>query len=268
MSLISDALRKARLESGEQPEPLPHSRAGAPSGSRRPVWPWLVASISLSLAAGIVVGVLLLPIGAPQAPPAEPSTALRTEPTPELDPEILPVETAPLPPARKPGTAETARPTPRDPVAPTSAPQGSGPAAGAEVAQAVEPVPGPASPAEPEPGPEPETRASVVGSAPAAGSASAAPPDSRRERERPGAREADGAFTGPAPGSTHHRRIVLPDGRELALGGIAISDGTTAVLINGRVLAPGDSRDGWRLIGAETGRVEIEWEGVRFFLEL
>lgn len=84
----------------------------------------------------------------------------------------------------------------------------------------------------------------------------------------PGTREAEPARPGPEPGSSHDRRVVLPDGSEIVLGGIALSDGTAAVLINGDVLAPGDSREGWRLVRAERGRVEIEWEGIRFFLEL
>lgn len=244
MSLISDALEKARREAREREEAPGYRGRLAPARSRSP-WPW-IAAIVTSLAAGLVIGMLLLRPGdsSADAGSTKPSrsTASEVASPPDVPDRASPEDEPP--------------PGERSPVAPVPDTGESGESAAAPPAQRdSEPAPpeNPVPRANREPGaetPPAETEPSPVRD-------STAP--------RPAA-AADG--TVPAEGAVYHQRVTLPGGAELTLRGIAWHATEPSALLNDQVFGVGDGPGDWTLTAIEPGRVRIEWRGVGFYLAL
>ncbi len=62
----------------------------------------------------------------------------------------------------------------------------------------------------------------------------------------------------PEDGSSHVREVALPNGHKLELRGIAFSDTQPVVLINGKVLSPGEAVEGYTVAAIEQGRVTLK----------
>ncbi|MGH9382178.1 MAG: hypothetical protein ACRD2Z_16445 [Thermoanaerobaculia bacterium] len=247
MSLISESLKKAR---GDRPGLYPVAHPPP----RRAVAPWLAAAVAVGVAAGVLIGVLV----------RRESTATR---------EAMPVAVAAAVPEAS-GTEVTAAGTPDPPAAARSrlptAERGTavGQNGGTDTARPATPAPTdgsespPASPAVHDPGPtEPAPPPPEPAAALEAQPVPAPPPPRATSATAP----QQGA---PTAGGSYLRRVTLPGGAELALGGIAWSEANPAALVNGQVLSPGEGSDDWIITAVERSRVEIEWQGVRFHLRL
>ena len=148
MSLISEALRK--LSDEDRP---PHLGHAVLDERRRPIWPWLVAAGSVSLAVGVIVGVVLLqpdgripaeteaspprvaaPMVSAEPPGAAPSAAVPETVRTSSAPDPMVAEAVPLQrPRREAGAPPTVEEPEVDEVEatiPTQPDRPSGPEAG------------------------------------------------------------------------------------------------------------------------------------------
>jgi hypothetical protein len=87
-----------------------------------------------------------------------------------------------------------------------------------------------------------------------------APPAGRTTNDRPSRALVDG--------KSYSGEILLASGAKIELGGIVYSEESPVALINGRVVARGDSVEGLTVAKIEPERVELEGHGVRVFLVL
>jgi hypothetical protein len=74
----------------------------------------------------------------------------------------------------------------------------------------------------------------------------------------------------PAPedGKSYVRSAQLPGGRKLELRGIAFSDTQPVVLINGKVLSPGEGVEGYTVVAIEPQRVQLKGASGTLYLTL
>lgn len=257
MSLITEALKKARQEAARQ-EALKQGSA----------YPWMAGPTTpprsqtrSALLIGVLAGCLAAGLGtagavwwlsgrmappqpAPAAAPAAeiaqtaeraPVPAPATEPPPQIIEEEAPVtreEAAPI--------QETPPPAPPvRPVEPAPAPVQPAPARPAPVET---PAPTPAAPVVPEPTPQP--------AAPA-----------------PDPEAAAAAAAGLEDGKTYVREVPVPGGGSLKLNGIAFSENPVA-LFSDRVVAPGESIGGFKVVGMDVKQVTLEGHGVKVYVAL
>jgi hypothetical protein len=251
VSLIDEALKRARTEAAQQdaarrapsrpwaPMPLP------PLRERRPVRPALVGgALALLLLGGR--GVWLIQrqpaIQGPAAAPTVPAAARHPRPA------------APVPPARAEEPRVAAAPERRersDRANPT----------------AVEAPPARADRANK---PEREAAAKPDVEAPA-GRETATPAQPRTANAEPRRRSAPRAADSvPAleDGKSYVRAAALPGGRKLELRGIAYSDTQPVVLINGKVLSPGEGVEGYTVVAIGPERVELKGAAGTLYLTL
>lgn len=184
MSLVNDALKKARLDAareavGERGIPYPMLRRTPKADHRQ----WLLAALAVAIV--ILVGYWLFRFGAATAEKDAPQDAVASS-------EAQPAKTAG-----------------EDPGPPPETPEGLNPRAQAEPVHQ-----------------EPVVEASTVVTAPE-------PPPAKPEAR---VVEADGEFVGEA---------TIADQGTISLGGIAWSGDRPFALINGKVVAPGDSISGF-----------------------
>jgi len=122
------------------------------------------------------------------------------------------------------------------------------------------------------PRPEPRREAAPPAApapAPIARSKTAEPTASRPriEEARP-AQPAPAAAATPEPGRSYVREAALPGGRKLELRGIAYSDTQPVVLINGKVLSPGEGVEGYTVVSIQPQRVELKGASGTLYLTL
>ncbi|MFN7941581.1 MAG: hypothetical protein U0X73_08260 [Thermoanaerobaculia bacterium] len=239
MSLVNDALKKARHEQAVQearekglPDPLPLSYHPYRPKSRTP-----------PLVAALAVGLLVLAAAgatwflAARTPPAPTSTAspATSQPVPQAPPPTPKPASLPLT-EDPPGQATSVARAPEAPPAESAAP--ASPFVEKTLRQgtddpAAQPAPPPTSavaiPTRAETAPRPEES----GVAPAA----------------PAAAVADGAV--------FRRKMPLPDGTTLELGGIAFSDVAPFAYLNGRLVGVGEGVAGWRIVAIERTGVRL-----------
>ncbi len=233
MSLINEALKKARLESARKEDRRHGLLAPSHHRPRRSAWPWILTAGSLCLAIGVIVGVVLRSGGEAPAPQAA------VTPSQQSASAVPQQSSAPLPQAELQAMAKEASP-PRQ-----------------------QPVPIPVVTPEPELGPG----STMVGreSAP-----TEALPDLTLEGDVAGdmgrsvlpssqgvTRLEPLPATGPQDGESFLRTVPLPGEKELVLNGIAWSDSGPVALINGRALEKGEYVDGWKLGLIERQQVEL-----------
>ena len=226
MSLIDEALKRARLDAARQDEA--QRRAGVPwvptmaPTRRRRAWMPAVLAGAIVAIVGIGLGLVLFRGGAPEPVPAT------------AEPVAVEAPPAAAPPtASQPVLVEEGLPAPAQqapPVGPEPAP----------VPQAAAPSPPP---------PTAERR-------PAAPSQ---PPPRRIEPAPPAAVPStpSAVSTATDPGApTYLRDADLPSGKRLSLTGIAYSAQPIAV-INGTVVGPGEFVEGYAVAKIEPDRVEL-----------
>lgn len=253
MSLISDALKKARQEAARQDSlrpGLPYAVGAVEAPAPRAPWISLLAGLGAGclLAAAIFAMAFFSGWGpfhkpavetqvaaAPAAPtPAAPAPQPVTAPPPE---PVAVVEApapkpAPEPPKREP---EAVRPAPQ---AQTPPPVAVTPHPAPESASAPPPVTAP-------PAPQPAVEAPAP--------APAAPPQSVPE-------------SGLTEGSTYTGELPVPGGGSVKLNGIVYSPDHPIAVLDGRVMGPGENVQGFTVVAIESGRVKLQGYGATVYL--
>jgi len=252
MSLISDALKKARQEAARQDslrQGVPYAVGSVEPPSRRGLLPvlaglgagCLVAGLLFAVAWGAGWGPFAHPEAAPASqvaqavpqPPAPAAAAPATPPQPvevrEETPSPKPVQTQPAAP---PSPAAETRPVPEStpqaapPQVEPAAPQ---PAPPSIVLQPSAPVEEPRPPA-PTPAPAPESS---------------------------GGLEEGKVYTGEVP---------VPGGGSVKLNGIAFSPEHPIVVLDGRVMGPGETVQGFTIVEIQSDRVKLQGHGTTVFV--
>lgn len=244
MSLIDEALKRARQEAARQDSAQSEGRyarvpvyAPPPQRSRAWVLPVVVAGC---LAAGIGVGV----------------TVSRRDPAPADPPPVVAESRAPGVPQRVEPPPQTAADQPEAPV-----PAPAGPP------QIVEETPTPAAPREEAPAPpslrpesppvQEEAAPRPAAPAPAASSPQIIPSPAPERSPAPPASGPEITLPVTPPPSTYEREVPLPDGGTLRLNGIAFS-GQPVALFGDKVVAPGESVNGFTVVEIEPKRVKLQ----------
>jgi hypothetical protein len=260
MSLISDALKKARQEAARQDslrQGLPYAMGAAETPPRSPL---------ITLLAGLGVGCVLaaaffaLAFFAgwgpfhKAAPPAPASGVAAATPAPVPTASAPPAAPAPAativespaapavsaaPPAAVPKPSPAVAPPPEPPVRSAPPPP-----------KAVAPAP---LPVEPAPDPTPNTAPAQAAPVPEAPAPQPAPPP-------------------PAPaggleeGKVYNGEVPIPGGGQVKLNGIAYSQDHPVVVLDGRVMGPGESVGGFTIVAIESGRVKLQGHGATVYL--
>ncbi len=257
MSLISDALKKARQEAARQDslrQGLPYAMGAVDPPVRRDPWISLLAG----LGAGCILAVAMFafayfagwgPFHKPvietrvaAAPPPAPAPIIPTPPA-AAAPAILPV----APPAAPPPTPVVAKPPPVARAAPPPAAPVAEPIVSVRPARpepkAAPPPPPPAAPepafVEPRPAPSPPAPSNP---APAGDSGSL------------------------VDGRVYVGEVPIPGGGSVKLNGIAFSQDQPVAVLDGRVMGPGEIVGGFTLVAIESGRVKLQGHGATVYL--
>ncbi|HTG32387.1 MAG TPA: hypothetical protein VLB76_05610 [Thermoanaerobaculia bacterium] len=257
MSLISDALKRARQEAARQDslrQGVPYAMGVADPPVRRTPWISLLAGLGAGCILAAAVFALAFFAGwgpsrkpavetrtaeipaaaAPQSPSAAPVAA------PVVEPAALPIappqeKTAPAPPPKPvpepPRVIEERRPTPQIEVTPP----------------VVRRPPPETVPAAPAPAPAPTTEVERPAPAPVP----AAP------AENSGSLVEGQVYTGEVP---------VPGGGSLKLNGIVFSQDHPIAVLDGRVMGPGESVQGFTVVAIESGRVKLQGHGTTVYL--
>lgn len=253
MSLISDALKKARQEAARQDS----LRQGAPYAvgavdppeRRNPLMPLLAGLGAGCLLAGLLFGVAWIAGIGPFAKPAKETQVAQT-PAP-VEPTVTPPVTAPEP---TPVVTE-AVPTP-PPVTPTPVPEE--PPQPVVETRPAPPVEQPVVPqAAPPPVPAPEERP--------VSEPSPAPPAIQIQPARPAA-PAPANPGGLEEGKVYVGEVPVPGGGSLKLNGIAFSQQQPIVVLDGRVMGPGEVIQGFTVVEIQSDRVKLEGHGATVFV--
>ena len=262
MSLVNEALKKARLEAARQDAarrglPLP----GAQSPRRRQIAGPSLVKVGL-VALLVAVAALLFFAGrftSSSAPsPAEVQVAEAPRPTPPVPAEAEA--------SAAPGAAEASAPVER-PAAPAAAVRPStGPPASNDSRPPAATAPRPA-PADP-PAERPLDRASRVRVRTQLDEPPSAAQQPGVSSAAPAARPPSAATPPKEAIQTKIRTLELPGSRRIELGGIAWSEDRPFALINGRVVGPGDTIESLTVVNIEQRAVELEGDAGRFLLRL
>jgi len=248
MSLISDALKKARQEAARQDAQrprLPYAVGTADSPSRgRSLLPVLAG-----LGAGGLIVALLLALAwsagwGPFAKPAQQTAAAQAAPPSPVKPTTEPL-----------ATPEPARTAPPQPTATVQELRPQPPATRVAENPAARPAPVTPVPAEAQPAPSTPIPAAPVAAAPAA--ATPAQP--------PAAAPSQGA-AGLADGKSYAGEVPLPGGGAVKLNGIAFSQDHPIAVLDGRVVEPGEIVQGFTVVAIEAGRVKLQGYGATVFV--
>lgn len=237
MSLISDALKKARQEAARQDslrQGLPYAMGSTDAPARSRSAPLLAGlAVGLLLAAGLA-GLFFLMRPEPEARIAEtaPPAEVREEPAAPVAPPVAPQIVEPAVP-------ETAAPGP----VPTPIPE------------VQTPEPAPPQEIRPSPLPQPE--------APPAPPVVVAPPAPPVQETAPPA---------PAPALQESRSYVgevpVPGGGVLRLNGIAFSTESPVAVLDGKVVGPGEVVQGFTVVEIRQNQVKLEGHGETVFVSL
>jgi hypothetical protein len=255
MSLISDALKKARQEAARQDaqrQGLPYAVGAADLPARRTS----LLPLLMGLGAGGLLAVALLVFAwsagwgpfakpAPKAAqvaataPAAPPSPVKPAAEPAAPPKAVAPETSPAPPPRPVPPARESRPQP-PPVETRPAPPAETPVARpAPVTPApsppvtvnpVPPAPSPAAPARPSPAATPQGTGDL------------------------------------ADGRSYVGEVPVPGGGAVKLNGIAFSKDHPIAVLDGRVVEPGEVVQGFTIVAIEDGRVELQGYGATVFV--
>lgn len=244
MSLIGDALKKARQEAARQDalrQRTPYAVGVADAADRRTSFLPLLAGLGAGcLVAGLAVafawsagwGPFAKPAKQPvqvakSAPPASPVNSGPALPVPS--PTVEPEPTA-VPPQ---GVNSTPPPAPVEETRPQ-------PSTEARPAPTLDPPPAPPAPAEEQrPTPPPPIAAT--------------PPPPQ-------------GATDLVDGQTYAGEVPVPGGGTVKLNGIAYSQEHPIAVLDGRVMAPGEMIQGFTLVAIETGRVKLQGYGATVFV--
>jgi hypothetical protein len=262
MSLISDALKKARQEAARQDsyrQGLPYAVGTADSRAPRAPWISLLAGLGAGclLAAAVFAMAFLAGWGpfhkpvadsrvaaapAPAVPAPQPGTAPPSQPGEPAAPAVTPPSLA------KPVAVETPAPKPA-------------PAPPAREPEAVRPAPQAPAPLPAAPKPAPETPAAAASPAPqpVVETPAPAPVEAAPAPALPSA-------SAPAEASTYSGELPVPGGGAVKLNGIVYSPDHPIAVLDGRVMGPGESVQGFTVVAIESGRVKLQGHGMTVYL--
>ena len=261
MSLISEALKKARQEAARQDALRPGVpyAVGAvdPPQRRNPLMPLLAGLGAGCLLAGLLFGGAWIAGVGPFAKSAR-EIQVAQAPAPST---AAPQEATPTP---APVVTEIAPPTPTPPpVTPTSVPE--------ERPQPVEarpapPVEQPVVRLEPQTAPPPapapeEQRPTVLMPEP-----SPPPPTIQIQPARPAAPAPPANSGGLEEGKVYTGEVPVPGGGSLKLNGIAFSQDQPIVVLDGRVMGPGEVIQGFTVVEIQSDRVKLQGHGTTVFV--
>jgi hypothetical protein len=262
MSLISDALKKARQEAARQDslrQGTPYAMGAAEAPSRAP-WITLLAGLGVGciLAAAFFALAFFAGWGPfrKAAPPAPASRVAAATPAP-----VPPAPAASAPEA--PAPAATIVETPAAPAVSATPPAAilkPSPPAVPRLETPAPPVPRPApmaaapSPLPVEAVPDPTPNTAPVPTAPAP---EAPAPQPAASAAAPGGLEEGKVYTGEVP---------VPGGGLVKLNGIAYSQDHPVAVLDGRVMGPGESVGGFTIVAIESGRVKLQGHGATVYL--
>ncbi len=256
MSLISEALKKARQEAARQDAERPRSPyavGAAEPAERRTGLVAVLAGVGAGcLVAGSILAVAWSAGWGPFARPAKPVEQVAAG-APDSPPPVNPAsEPVAVPPAM---IEEQAPPTPVQSASPEP------PAAEARQAPPIV-----------------EARPTAPAEAPAARPAPA-PPAAAEENRAPAAvapsAPAPAAPVRPSPpantgslvdGQTYVGEVPVPGGGTVRLNGIVFSQEQPVAMLDGRVMAPGEIIQGFTIAAIEAGRVKLQGYGTTVFV--
>ncbi|HEY7214221.1 MAG TPA: hypothetical protein VIC28_06295 [Thermoanaerobaculia bacterium] len=250
MSLISEALKKARQEAARQDAQRPRSPyavGAAESTERRPGLVAVLAGVGVGcLAAGLILAAVWAAGWGPFARPAKPvEQAAATAPA-----SPPPVQPASEPAAVPPAMIEESAPP--QPVEESRPPVGEARPAAPADPPAARPVPAPPPPA----AAEEDRAAAAIPSAPPPAAPAPAPP----------VRPAPPAGAGLVDGQTYVGEVPVPGGGMVKLNGIVFSQDQPVAMLDGRVMAPGEIIQGFTVAAIEAGRVKLQGYGATVFV--
>jgi hypothetical protein len=265
LSLIDEALKRARQEAAQQDA----ARRGlSPSWTPVPLAPFRERRSPVPVVAGIALALVLaggFALWLTNRRPAPPQT-IAAQPAAATAPAHPTPATRPL--AAEPAAAEP-RPAlkPQDRTARTERAATSAPTRRSDPSEPIAAIPERPRPSRTEP------QRRLLDDESASGREAAPPRVATVEprptplpRPAPPARTAETAA--PEDGKIYVREAALPGGRKLELRGIAYSDTQPVVLINGKVLAPGEGVEGYTVVAIQPQRVELKGSSGTLYLAL
>ncbi|MEP6767651.1 MAG: hypothetical protein ABJC61_03200 [Acidobacteriota bacterium] len=259
MSLIDEALKRAREQTTRPPDP-----AARPT-PRSAEDPWAYAPLPERRRPRPAVRTLAALAGAIAALAA--AVWILRSPRREAAPSRSPAET----PAGQSARSEPHRSTETPAAAAIQKAAPSVGTGGSDRSRAVRPDVGSVEPG----GSAPPRGRGASGSPPPVAPSSAVasssphlPAPSRSRTLLPGETPPPGRRPVPPGTRTAAGVFVAPDGTRIELGGIVFSEANPVALLNGRVLPVGGVVSGMTVVAIEENRVELEGEGTRVFLSL
>ncbi|HEX4965965.1 MAG TPA: hypothetical protein VF173_34465 [Thermoanaerobaculia bacterium] len=260
MSLISDALKKARQEAARQDslrQGLPYAVGTADAPERRNLLMPLLAGLGAGcILAAVVFGIVYLGGWGPFSRSRKDAVQVAQVATPAATPAPAPPTAAPAPPV-----IEESKPAP--PV-PTPTPRTLDVQPSPVPVQTPQPVVQPPAP-HAEPSPAPPVSADEVRLAPPPISTPAPVPTVAAPIQAPPpAPPADSG--GLVDGKTYVAEVPVPGGGVLKLNGIAYSADHPIAVLDARVVAPGEVVQGFTVVAIEAGRVKLQGHGATVFV--
>jgi hypothetical protein len=257
MSLISDALKRARQEAARQDslrQGVPYAMGVADPPVRRA--PWISLLAGLGAGCILAAAVFALAFFAGWGPFHKPTVETRTA--------EIPTAATPQPPVTEPVSAPAALPAvpPQEQAAPAPAPK---------------PAPEPPSVVEERrPAPPVETPPVVIRRTPPEVVPTTPAPVAEVERPAPAPVPAAPTPTVPAApagnsgelteGQVYTGEVPVPGGGSLKLNGIVFSQDHPIAVLDGRVMGPGESVQGFTVVAIESGRVKLQGHGTTVYL--
>lgn len=246
MSLISEALKKARQEAARQDslrQGVPYAVGTVDPPQRSPLMPLFAGLGAGCLLAGLLFGVAWI---AGMGPFAKKVPETRVAQAPAIpEPAATPQEAMPAPP--EPVISEAVPPVSAPPpVAPTLVPEERPEPTEARPAPAVEP---PAAVQVTPPPPAP-VEAPVPAPPPVQIQPTPAP-------ENTAGAEEEKVYVGEVP---------VPGGGSIKLNGIAFSQDQRIAVLDGRVVGPGEVVQGYTVVDIQANRVKLQGHGTTVFV--
>jgi hypothetical protein len=259
MSLISEALKKARQEAARQDslrQGVPYAVGAVdPPQRRNPLMPLLAGLGAGCLLAGLLFGGAWIAGVGPFDKPARDTTQVAQAPAVPVGPTVAPQEATPAP-----VVTEIAPPAPTPPpVTPTPVPEErpqpvveTRPAPPVEqpvvsqTAPPLAPAPVEERPAIPAPAPPPSIQIQPTPSRPV-----------------PVAPIVSGGLE---EGKVYAGEVPVPGGGSLKLNGIAFSQDQPIVVLDGRVMGPGEVIQGFTVVEIQSDRVKLQGHGATVFV--
>jgi hypothetical protein len=268
MSLISDALKKARQEAARQDslrQTLPYAVGSADLPERRNVYMPLLAGLGAGcVLAAVIFGILYLGGWGPFSHSRRgivqvaetPSSAATPRPAPSAEPASAPpVIEEKSEPASPTPTPVVPRPVPPAPAQePQPRPAPAAPPIVETPAARTQPTPVPVDEARLAPPPVPTPVPSPVPTVAAPIRAPAPPPVASNG--------------GPEDGKAYVNEVPIPGGGVVKLNGIAYSPDHPIAVLDGRVVAPGEVVQGFTVLEIQADHVTLQGHGAKVSVSL